>query len=191
MSVEDSVAIALVPEILMIELTLHRPERMFEYILITMAGAVVGSLILFFIAQKLGHRWVEKRMPAERFRRIHAWFERNELLAVAVPALSPPPVPFKLFVFVAGLFEMSWLHFALAVAAARFVRYFIEAWVALHYGPWAVAYFSRHPGLAAAAVLALFAVAYYIGRWRERRRGANPPPPEAEPTSHSTADLSR
>lgn len=181
MSIEDSAGIALIPDLLMIELTLHHPQRMLWYILITVAGTTVGSLILFFIARKLGEAWVEKRMPAARFHGIHAWFERNELLAVAVPAATPPPLPFKLFVLVAGLFEMSWAHFSGAMAAGRFVRYWIEAWLALRYGPSALKFFGLHPWLVGGAVLALFAVAYGIGRARGSRShsgrggGADPP----------------
>lgn len=186
MSIEDSAGIALVPEILMVDLTLHHPHRMFEYILITVAGTVIGSLILFFIARELGLHWVGKHMSPERFHRIHRWFERNELLAVAVPAVAPPPVPFKLFVLVAGLFEMSWLHFIGAMAAARFVRYYLEAWLALRYGPQAAHFFQRHPEVLAAVIVALFIGAFLIGRWRERRNHARHPNashPDSQPPS--------
>ena len=190
MSIEDSAGIALVPEILMIGLTLRHPHRMFEYIVITVAGTILGSLILFFIARSLGRHWVEKRMPPERFRSIHAWFEKNELVAVAVPALAPPPVPFKLFVLVAGLFEMPWTHFAAAMAAGRFVRYFLEAWLALRYGTAALAFFGRHPIWIALVIAALFVAAFFVGRWREQRsrvhNSESAPHPESGPHSPTT-----
>ena len=42
-----------------------------------------------------------------------------------VPALLPPPAPFKLFVLMAGVAEVRPLQFVLAIAAARGLRYLV------------------------------------------------------------------
>lgn len=175
MAIEDSAAIALLPELLMIELILHHPAGLFWYVSITVAGSIIGSLIPFFIARKLGQAWVEKKMPARQFHRIHHWFERNEVMAVAVPSLLPPPVPYKLFVLVAGLFEMPWLHFVGAMAAGRYVRYLIEAWLGLVFGPKILQYSLHHPIVILVALIVLLAAAYVYGRFKDRARAPDPP----------------
>ncbi len=173
MAIEDSAAVALLPELLMIELTIHNPSGLFWYVSITVAGAILGSLIPFLIARKLGREWVQKKMPARQFARIHTWFERNEVMAVAVPSILPPPVPFKLFVLVAGLFEMTWLHFVAAMAAGRYVRYLLEAWLGLIFGPKILRYGLHHPVLLLLVALLLAVGAYLYGR-RKARRLADP-----------------
>ncbi len=164
MAVEDSAAIALLPELLMIELTIHHPSELFWYVSITVAGAITGSLIPFSIARALGHEWVRKKMPERQFARIHRWFERNEMMAVAVPSVLPPPVPFKLFVLVAGLFEMRWLKFVAAMGGGRYARYLLEAWLGLRFGPEILRYGLRHPWLAGAVAVGLLAAAFLYGR---------------------------
>lgn len=181
MAIEDSAAVALLPELLMIELILHHPAGLLWYVTITVAGSILGSLIPFFIARKLGQAWVEKRMPARQFRRIRSWFERNELMAVAVPSLLPPPVPYKLFVLVAGLFKMPWPHFVAAMAAGRYVRYLIEAWLGLVFGPRILRYGLHHPTMVLVAAVVLLAAAYAYGRYRQGATDPDDPPEDAAP----------
>ncbi len=181
MAIEDSAAVTLLPELLMIELTVHHPDRLLWYVSITVAGSILGSFIPFFIARKLGQGWVEKKMPPRQFQRIHRWFERNEVMAVAVPSVLPPPVPYKLFVLVAGLFEMSWLRFAAAMACGRYVRYLIEAWLGLLFGAQILQYSLRHPLLVLIVAIALLGAAYVYGRYRNRQNGTSNPPSAPTP----------
>ncbi len=169
MAIEDSAAVALLPELLMIELTIHNPSGLFWYVSITVAGAILGSLIPFLIARKLGREWVQRKMPPRQFTRIHAWFEHNEMMAVTVPSILPPPVPFKLFVLVAGLFEMTWLHFVAAMAVGRYIRYLLEAWLGLIFGPAVLRYGLRHPLFLLLAAILLALGAYFYGRRKARR----------------------
>jgi uncharacterized membrane protein YdjX (TVP38/TMEM64 family) len=182
MAIEDSAAVALLPELLMIELTIHNPSGLFWYVSITVAGAILGSLIPFLIARKLGREWVQRKMPPRQFTRIHAWFEHNEMMAVTVPSILPPPVPFKLFVLVAGLFEMTWLHFVAAMAVGRYIRYLLEAWLGLIFGPEVLRYGLHHPLFLLLAAILLALGAYFYGRRKARRL--------AEPGGRTMADTS-
>ncbi len=51
-----------------------------------------------------------------------ARFERQEFWAMAIPSMLPPPTPWKVFVFAAGVFEMRVTLFLLAVFAGRCIR---------------------------------------------------------------------
>lgn len=164
MAVLDSCSIPLLPEMLMVALVLHHPARLLFYVGVTTAGAVVGSLLLFALARHWGGAWVEHHLPPRRFHRIQRWFDRYELIAIALPALLPPPMPFKLFVIGAGLFEMSYAHFSVSLAVGRGLRYLLEAWLALRYGARALSYLRDHPLTVLLLAAALLAVGWWFGR---------------------------
>ncbi|MGH9564611.1 MAG: DedA family protein, partial [Candidatus Angelobacter sp.] len=62
-------------------------------------------------------------------------FEKQEFLALMVPAMLPPPTPFKLFVFSAGVFKMRVVWFLLAIASGRLFRFAILSALTIAFGP--------------------------------------------------------
>ena len=53
---------------------------------------------------------------------------------MVVPALLPPPVPFKVFVLLAGAAAVAPWRFGLAVLIGRGIRYFGQGYLAVLYG---------------------------------------------------------
>ena len=74
-------------------------------------------------------------MSAERFARIKQKFDDHEFLALMLPAILPPPSPFKLFVLAAAAFEMNIRRFLLAIFLGRVVRFSILSFLVLYFGP--------------------------------------------------------
>jgi uncharacterized membrane protein YdjX (TVP38/TMEM64 family) len=75
-----------------------------------------------------------------------------------VPALLPPPVPFKVFVLLAGAASVSPVRFGIAVAIGRGIRYFGQGYLAVLYGEQAAEFMKANGtalglGLAGAAVV--------------------------------------
>src|SRR5262245_22009371 len=103
-----------------------------------------------------------------RPRRIRDRFERQEFLALMVPATLPPPTPFKLFVFAAGVFEMRPAHFLLAIASGRLIRFGILSVLTVVFGPQIVTQvknlFRSHPSLAVLLVVAVLVLLYTLFR---------------------------
>jgi len=62
--------------------------------------------------------------------------------------MLPPPMPFKIFVLGAAVFEMRFRDFLAAIFAGRFVRFFTLSVLVLWFGPQVVglagALFRRH-----------------------------------------------
>jgi len=52
-----------------------------------------------------------------------------------IPAMLPPPTPFKLLTLAAAVSEMNLSHFLLAIFAGRFLRFLGVAWLTMKYGP--------------------------------------------------------
>src|SRR5437868_10129403 len=56
------------------------------------------------------------------------------MLAVFVPAILPPPFPFKAFVLSAGVFKLKTGRFIAAIFCGRLVRFLLEGWLAVRFG---------------------------------------------------------
>jgi len=105
------------------------------YVLMASAGSAVGSLVMYGIGYEGGENLLRKRMSAERFAGIKKKFDDHEFLALMLPAILPPPSPFKLFVLAAAAFEMNIRRFLLAIFLGRVVRFSILSFLVLYFGP--------------------------------------------------------
>jgi membrane protein YqaA with SNARE-associated domain len=117
----------------------HDRARFLLYVLLGAVGSALGSIVIYVIGYTGGEMLLRKRLPPERFEKIHASFDKHEFWALMFPAMLPPPTPFKAVVLAAAAFEMNFAHFLLAIFAGRFVRFLIEALLTLWFGPGIVA----------------------------------------------------
>jgi membrane protein YqaA with SNARE-associated domain len=148
-----------VNDLLIIILSTQYPQRMPYYASMTTAGSMIGCFMLYVVARRGGEMFLRKRIKGRYADRAIALYQRHGLLAVVVPALLPPPVPFKVFVLLAGAAAVSPIRFGLAVAIGRGIRYFGQGYLAVLYGEQAAQFMKDHGtalgvGLAAAAVVA-------------------------------------
>jgi membrane protein YqaA with SNARE-associated domain len=156
-----------VSDLLVIYLSTKSPERMPYYAGMTTAGSLVGCFLLYTVARKGGEIFLRKRFSAKRVDRGMAIYQRFGLLAVVVPALLPPPTPFKIFVLMAGAAAVSPWRFGAAIALGRGIRYFGQGYLAVRYGDRAVELvraYGTEAGLAAAALAIVIGVSYYLVR---------------------------
>ena len=121
------------PDAVMLLLSAQAPARMPFYALGATAGSVVGCLILYYISKRAGRRALDKFSP-EKQARVKELVDRYDVLSVLVASVLPPPFPFKLFVITAGVFRLSVVRFAVAVAIGRAFRFFLEGFLAVRYG---------------------------------------------------------
>jgi membrane protein YqaA with SNARE-associated domain len=122
------------------------PKSVFYFPLFAATGSVLGCLILYTIMRRGGQAVMRRRFSAENIAKVERAYARFGFLALAVPALLPPPMPFKIFVATAGALEYPRWRFMLTVMIARSVRYIIEGTLAVFYGE-QVLVFMRENGL--------------------------------------------
>jgi membrane protein YqaA with SNARE-associated domain len=109
-------------------------ENPFLLVAIAVAGASAGGLIGHAAGRAGGMAFLRKHVPERILSRITRWVEEHALLAVALPALLPPPMPLTPFVLVAGAVRMSRKKFAIAFTLSRLARYSLSVWLGVHYG---------------------------------------------------------
>lgn len=162
-------------DLLLVELSIQHPRRMPLYALLAAAGSILGCVLLYFIARKGGEAFFQKKAGA-RAETIRHWVDRNGFLGMLAAALLPPPTPFKVFVFAAGVFEVPLWSFTSAITVARLIRYFGIGYLAIRYGNDALPFLQQHKLQAVAFLLIFLALSYLASRviLREKPREAAP-----------------
>jgi membrane protein YqaA with SNARE-associated domain len=162
-----------VVDILMMGLAAKYPERLVWYAALPTIGSVAGSYVLYAVAQRGGEAFVRKRLGERHVNRAFGVFRRYGLLAITIPSLLPPPVPFKVFVLAAGASGMKRIDFLIAVTLGRSIRYFGEAILAAWFGPTALSRLEvlvEENTAISATILALVVVGVALWVWWSRRR---------------------
>ena len=152
-----------VNDLLIIVLSTTYPARMPYYAAMTTVGSLIGCFMLYVVARRGGESLLRKRLKGPYVDRALQLYQRYGLMAVLVPALLPPPVPFKVFVLLAGAAAVAPWRFGLAVLIGRGIRYFGQGYLAVLYGEQAADFMKAHGaevgvGLAVLALCAGFAV---------------------------------
>jgi len=111
------------------------PHRFYLYVLMAAIGSALGGLVPYWIGRAGGEIFLMKRIDRDRYERMRNRFERQEFLALMIPSMLPPPTPWKLFVFAAGVFEMRVVIFMLAVFAGRLIRFTVLCLLTIRFGP--------------------------------------------------------
>ncbi len=139
------------------------------YCLLAAVGSAIGGLLPYGLGRAGGELFLLKRINRERFESLRTRFERQEFLAVMIPSMLPPPAPWKMFVFAAGVFEMRILPFMLAVVAGRMVRWLILSMLVLKLGPGAADLVAHH-AIWLVAVVLLVGLAGFVWWWMKKKR---------------------
>jgi membrane protein YqaA with SNARE-associated domain len=146
------------------------PKAVFYFPLFAAAGSVLGCLLLYSIMVRGGQAVMRRRFSPESIARVERAYARFGFLALAVPALLPPPMPFKIFVATAGALEYPRWKFIVTIMLARSLRYYVEGTLAVFYGEQVID-FLRHNGLfilSIAASLVLVGLVVYLVAKRVR-----------------------
>lgn len=156
------------------------------YSLIAAGCSAIGSLVPFLIGRAGGELFLLKRINRERYERIRDKFENQEFLAIMIPAMCPPPFPLKLFEFAAGVFEMKWGLFLLALFCGKMIQFIVCSVLYLWFGPKLFHdirdLFHAHVALALGLTVGgMFAIAVYMFRKIfDGRRGERLPVEDGE-----------
>jgi membrane protein YqaA with SNARE-associated domain len=134
-AVLDSSSIPVPMDVIVAGYVWNDRSRVVLYVLAAAIGSAIGGLLPFFLGRAGGELFLLKRVDRVRYEQLRDRFERQEFLALLIPSMLPPPTPWKLFVFGAGVFEMKTRDFMLAVFAGRLIRFSVLSFLTIRYGP--------------------------------------------------------
>ena len=162
-------------------------HAVFYFPLFAALGSVLGCFLLYTIMRRGGQAVLRRRFSIDSIKRVEKAYARFGFLAIAVPAVLPPPLPFKIFVATAGTLEYPRWRFLLTVLVARSLRYYVEGILAVFYGR-RVLIFLRDNGVVIISIVAtigLIALLIYMlikrsKNFREEKLSTDEPSPRKE-----------
>jgi len=149
------------------------PTAAFYFPLFAAFGSTLGCFLLYSIIRRGGQAVLRKRFAPDKIKRVERAYERFGFLAIAVPAILPPPLPFKIFVATAGALEYPRWKFLLTVMLARSLRYYVEGILAVFYGRRVLLFFKDN-GLVITSIVATLVLLGFLIYMIVTRRRPNP-----------------
>ncbi|MGH9348990.1 MAG: VTT domain-containing protein [Vicinamibacterales bacterium] len=152
-----------------------RDEALFwMYPLLATAGSLAGATVTFWIGRRIGEVGVERLVPRARFERLKSTVSESGAIAMAVPALLPPPFPLTPFILTCGALDVNRVRFFGTFGTVRLLRFGAEAGLARLYGRRVLAVLQSDAFQIVIIVFVVVAVAGTIASavllWRSTRR---------------------
>src|SRR6266446_7398335 len=110
------------------------PRTVYFFPLFAAIGSLLGCWLLYTILRRGGQAVLHRRFRIDHVQRVERAYARFGILALAVPALMPPPMPFHIFVATAGALQFPRRKFLITIFFARALRYYVEGTLAVFYG---------------------------------------------------------
>ena len=110
------------------------PGKFVLYSFVAAFFSALGSLLPFYLGRLGGELVLLKKINRSRYERLRDRFERQEFLAILLPAMGPPPTPIKLFELSAGVFEMKVSTFLSAMFLGKLLQFLFFAAITRFYG---------------------------------------------------------
>ena len=104
------------------------------YPIIAAAGSVVGAAATFWVGHKAGDVGLDRLVSRRHLDRLRCHVRDKGAVALALPAIMPPPIPLTPLVLTCGALQVDPRRFFSTVAAMRLIRVSIGAVLARIYG---------------------------------------------------------
>lgn len=155
------------PDLMLIPLSLAKPDRALWYALLCTAASVSGGYLGYILGRVVGQPLLTRIASEQTIDRVGDLFTRYGVWAVFFAGLTP--IPYKVFTISAGLFSMPVPAFILGSVLGRGLRFFLVASLIMFIGEEAVAFISANFNWLT-VVVAGGAILLYLLMRRSRRR---------------------
>jgi len=119
---------------LIIYLAARNRDLFWVYPLLATAGSLAGAAVTFWVGKTLGDVGLKRVVSTKRLQRLQKKVGESGAVAMAVPALLPPPFPLTPFILTCGALAVDRWRFFLTFGSMRLLRFGIEALLARRYG---------------------------------------------------------
>lgn len=148
------------PDILLIILTMAKPELGLFYAAVCTLGSVLGGLFGYLIGYVGEHAVLEKFVSKNKIVRVHNLFNKYEAWAIFLAGFTP--IPFKVFTISAGIFYLNVKKFIIASFLGRGLRFFIIAILIMQFGQKIVDFIDKYFNILGIIVLVLVVLGLVI-----------------------------
>jgi membrane protein YqaA with SNARE-associated domain len=151
-------------------------ELFWIYPLLATAGSLTGAAVTFWIGRKAGAAGLERLVPQKRLERLKCKVNEKGAVAMALPALLPPPFPLTPFILTCGALDLHKSRFFITFGIVRLLRFGAEAALARLYGRRVLAVLQSEPfqmivvGFIVIAVLGTLMSAVLLWRSTHQKR---------------------
>ena len=112
-----------------------RNEQLFWlYPILATIGSLAGASLTFWVGKKAGEVGLERLVPRHRLERMRCSVRDRGAVAMALPALLPPPFPLTPFILTCGALNVDRWRFFATFGTIRLIRFGVEATLARLYG---------------------------------------------------------
>lgn len=152
----------------------------------TVAGSIVGVLIIDVTMRKLGEKGLEHFVKPKKIERLKAKLEKNAWWTLFLASLLPPPFPFTVIVLVAATLQTPRTRLLAAILVGRLIRFSLLALLALRFGERILAVLNSdilEYSMYALAAVSLVGSALSIYKWLHAKKGKPKGALKREPNS--------
>ncbi len=124
------------PDVMLVPMSMARPERATGYALLTTLASVIGGLfgyLIGYFAFEAIAPWLERTGHMVGYLKGKAWFEEWGFWAILIAGFSP--IPYKVFTIAAGSLAMNLPLFVVGSLIGRGGRFFLVASLLAWGGP--------------------------------------------------------
>jgi membrane protein YqaA with SNARE-associated domain len=119
---------------LVIFLAARNEDLFWVYPLLATSGSLTGAMLTFWIGRKVGAAGIERMVPKRRLDRLKCRVNDSGAIAMALPAMLPPPFPLTPFILTCGALDVNRTRFFATFGTVRLIRFGLEATLARVYG---------------------------------------------------------
>ena len=156
------------PDVMLIPMSLARPDRAYYYAFVctwtSVLGGIFGYLIGALLYDSLGHWVIQLYGYGERVEAFREMYRQYGAWIILLKGLTP--IPYKLVTISCGFVGYNFFWFVVLSLITRGARFFVLAFLLHRYGPWAREIIEKRLGLwtaiAAAVLVGGFVIVYGV-----------------------------
>ena len=161
------------PDVLLIALSLGRPELAFWFALVCSVGSVLGGMAGYALGYYGGRPLLMRMFPHDKVENVERYYEKYNAWAIGIAGLTP--LPYKIFTISAGAFAINFKVFVVASIISRTTRFMVVAGLIYVLGEPAKLFIDKYLNiLMIAFVVLLIAGFWLIGRGAAKASNSSP-----------------
>ena len=166
------------PDVLLIALSLGRPEMAFWFALVCSVGSILGGMGGYALGYYGGRPVLLKMFPQEKVESVERYYDRYNAWAIGIAGLTP--LPYKLFTISAGAFAINFKVFCVASVISRTARFMLVAGLIYALGDTAKIFIAKYLNILTLAFVILLVVGFWIIGRGASRASRSPQPEELQ-----------